>query len=118
MKELRRISIIWGLLLFLIFSALTFFGLKWKKKTEPYLKLEETLVEKTKSYYETNHSYPNKDEEVKITYNELKEHDVYNELKNNEDECDGYVLVTNNGVINYKGFIKCNNYTSKNYDKH
>lgn len=117
MKELKRISIIWGLLLFLIFSVLTFFGLQWKKKTEPYLKLENTLVEKTKSYYETNHSYPNRGEKVKITYNELKENNVYNELKMNDFECDGYVIVTNEGVINYKAYIKCQDYTSKDYDK-
>lgn len=118
MKELRRISIIWGLLLLSIFLLLTFFALKWKFKNEPYFKLEELLVEKTKSYFEMNHTYPSKDNHVIIPISELKEYNMIDEAKVNDDNCDGYVRVYNEGVIKYTGYIKCNNYTSKDYDKY
>lgn len=117
MKELRRISIIWGLLLLIIFGALTFFALKWKAKTDPYFDLEKTLISKTKSYYESEHSYPAKGQSVKVTFDELKNANLIEELKVNDDNCEGYVKVENNGVIEYKAYIKCNNYTTKDYDK-
>ena len=118
MKELRRLSIIWGLLLFAVFSLLTFFALKWKFKTEGYFKLEDKLVNITKSYFETKYSYPKEGEEIIVSYKELKEKELLTELKKDEDECDGYVLVSNKGVIDYKGYIKCSNYTTKDFDKH
>ena len=118
MKELRRISIIWGLLLLAIFVTLTFFALKWKSKNEPYFNQEKILVSKTKSYYEINHSYPNKGDYVIITFEELKNNQMLDELKVNEDTCDGYVKVENNNVIEYTAYIKCNNYTSKDYEKY
>jgi len=117
MKQLKIISIVWGLLLLAIFSVLTYFALQWKAKIYPYLLKEDEIVEKTKSYYESNHSYPNKGEEVIITFDELKEHNVLEELKVNDDSCTGYVIVKNTGVIDYKGYIKCENYTSKDYEQ-
>lgn len=118
MKELKKISIIWGLLLLVIFSLLTFFALKWKAKNSPYFKLEEQLVAKTKSYYEMNHSYPTKDNYVIIPFEELRENNMIDELKIDDDECDGYVKVQNNGVIEYNAYIKCNHYTTKDYEKY
>ena len=116
MDELKKISIIWGLILLIIFSVLTFFGIKWKNKMKPYFDLESTLVEKTKSYYEQGHTYPTGDEIVKVTYAELKENNVYSDLKINDSECDGYVTVKSNGAIEYKGYIKCPDYTTKGYE--
>ena len=118
MKELKRLSIIWGLLLFAIFSVLTFFALKWKSKTAGYFDLEEKLKSSTQSNYESKHTYPEKGQEVIVTFKELKEDNILEELKYNDDECDGYVLVTKNDVVEFKPFIKCNNYTTKDYDKH
>ena len=116
MKQLKRISIIWGLLVFMIFSVLTFFALQWKSTKQPYFNLENNLVEATKKYYEAEHSYPNQGEKIKITFEELKEKNLLTELKINEEECNGYTLVENNGVIEYKGYIKCSDYTTKNYE--
>ena len=118
MKELKRISIIWGLLLFLIFGALTFFALQWKAKTSPFFDLEKEMVSKTKSYYESEHSYPAKGQSVNITFEELKNANMLEELKANDETCEGYVKVENNGVIEYTAYIKCNSYTTKDYDKY
>lgn len=118
MKELRIISIIWGLLLFVIFAALTFFALKWKAKTSPYFDLEKTMVSKTKSYYEMEHAYPSKGQSVIITFEDLNNANMMEELKVNDDNCEGFIKVENAGVIEYKAFIKCEGYTTKDYDKY
>ena len=39
-------------------------------------------------------------------------------LKKDDDECDGFVKVTKNNVVEYNAYIKCNNFTSKDYDKY
>lgn len=117
MKQLKIIAIAWGLLLLVIFSVLTYFALQWKNKTYPYLAFEDELVSKTKSYFESAHQYPNKGDKVVIKFDELKENSVVNTFSVNDDECDGYVVVKNKGVIEYKAYIKCNNYTTKDFEK-
>ncbi len=118
MKQLKIISIVWGLLILAIFLVLTFFALKWKNETMPYFKLEDSLVSATKKYYESKYSYPNKDESKYVTYKELKENNVLESLNNGDDTCDGYVRVTLKGAVEYKAYIKCNKYKSKDYDKY
>ena len=117
MKEMRKLSFVWGLMLVIVFGVLTFFALKWKNENEPYFKLEESLVSATKYYYESAYSYPNKGEQVRIKYKELKDNNMIESLSINDSECDGYVIVKNNGVIEYNGYIKCENYTTKNYSE-
>ena len=106
MKEMRRLSIMWGLMLIIIFGALTFFALKWKNEVEPYVRLEESLVSSAKKYYESAYAYPNKGEQVTIKYTELKDNNAIESLSIDDKECDGYVVVKNNGVIEYNGYIK------------
>ena len=117
MKTLNRIAIIWGVLLVLIFILLTSFGLQWKVKTKGYLELETNIVDATKSYYEKDHSYPGEGESAYISLNDLKEDNIIDSLTYNDDECDGFVIVKHENVITYTGYIKCNNYTSKDYAK-
>lgn len=117
MKELNRIAIIWGFLLVIIFILLTYFGLQWKAKTSGYTDLEVKIVDATKSYYEKEHSYPTDGESVYVSLSDLKNDNIISELTYNEDTCDGFVIVKNEKVITYTGYIKCNNYTSKDYDK-
>src|SRR5574344_2017336 len=117
MQDLKKISIIWGIVLLVAFGLLTYFGLKWKAKYDGYFDLEKKLVSVTKNYYESEHTYPTANNSVKITYEELKSNNLIDELTYNDDKCDGYVLVKNNGVIEYNAYIKCNNYTTKGYNK-
>ena len=116
MKEMKKMSILWGIIMVLIFSLLTFFGLKWKNKYKGYFDLEDKLVKNTQKYYESNHEYPKKGSEEKIFLKELRDNEVIDELIYNDDKCDGYVIVKNNNVIEYKAYIKCNNYTTKGYN--
>ncbi len=118
MKQLRIISIVWGLSIFVIFTVLTIFAFRWKDKTYPYIQLEDSLVNATKKYYEQKYSYPMKGESTYIDYTELKDNNMIESLNKDDDECTGYVKVTMNNVVEYKAYIKCNNYTTKDYDKY
>ena len=117
MNNVKKMSIIWGIIMVIIFSILTFFGLKWKDKYKGYFDLEKELVNKTQSYFEINHSYPEGNNVVKITYDELKNNNVIDELKYQDDICKGYVEIKNKGIMEYKGYIKCNNYETKGYQE-
>ena len=57
-KQLKKISIIWGLMLILVFGTLTTFSLMWKKKNQGYKNLEKELVTKVEGYFEQEHKYP------------------------------------------------------------
>lgn len=114
-KKMHRISVIWGIVMLLIFTLLTIIALNWKKNNNGYKDLENLLVDKVISYYESKYSYPTGMEVVTISLAELKENNVINELNYNGDVCDGYVNVSFDGVINYRGYIKCNNYMTKGY---
>ena len=117
MNKMKKMTIIWGIIMVLIFGLLTFFGLKWKKKYQPYFDLEEQIVQKTQQYFEQYHSYPEGSGQVKVTLDELKSYNVIQELSTNDEQCNGYVIVKNEGVMKYNGYIKCTNYTTKGYQE-
>ena len=118
MKDLRKISIVWGLVLFAIFAVLTFFALKWKSKNTPYFSLEDKMVKILQSNYEGTYGYyPTVGQSKNVTLNELRSLQNSDELTIKNEECDGYVRVYNNKVIEYKAYIKCKNYTTKDYEK-
>lgn len=117
MKEMKRMSIVWGVIMVAIFVLLTFFGLKWKERYQGYFDLETKLKEETKKYFESSYSYPDRGREITITLSELVHNGILKELSYNYDLCDGYVIVSNDDVIEYKPYIKCNNYTTRGYDK-
>jgi uncharacterized membrane protein YvbJ len=117
-KSMRRISIVWGSILVILVVLLTAFGFLYKSKSNEYKKLEERLVESAKKYVDAKFLYPDDNKSVKITYQEMKENAFIEELKKDDDLCDGYVIVKSNGtVFNYKGYVSCPNYTSSNYEK-
>ena len=118
MKQLRIISIVWGMCIFTLFAILTFFAFQWKNKVQPYTKLEEKLVSSTKKFYETKYSYPAAGQSIYIEYSELKDNNMIDELKKDDDECNGFVKVTMKNVVEYKAYIKCNNYSTRDYDKY
>ena len=117
METVKKLSYVWAIIMILIFSFLTYFAMKWKGKYQGYFDLEEKLVSVTQSYFESNHAYPEGSDVVIIKLYELKENNVIDELSYNNDSCNGYVEVKNKGVMEYKGYIKCENYTTKGYQE-
>lgn len=118
LKQMKRISIVWGLLLVLIVIGLTAVGFLYKSKSSDYKKLESELVNLAEKYVEAKFLYPEGNESLKITLDELKEEGYLQELKKDEDTCDGYVILSHKDfAYDYKGYIKCSKYTTKDYKK-
>ena len=112
---MKKIAVVWGICLVLIFGALTAFGFMYISRNQDYKEMEKALVEAAKKIDVTTfHTESNKI----FTFEELKELNLIDEdaLKLNDEECEGYAKVTrNNYVFEHKGFIKCENYTTKGY---
>ena len=119
---MKKISIIWIILILLLISTLLFIGLNVSKKTKPYKSLENTIVEAMKVYYgqDTNlKKLPQKNKFSKITIEELKEFGLKIDLKVGNDKCEAYGIVKGQTIaFNYNAFIKCNNYTTIDYEKY
>lgn len=118
MKEMKKLSIVWGVILVLIFGMLTTFGILYTKKVKPYKDMEKLLVDQTKKYVELEFSYPQNGEKLNVTLEQLQGKELVEELKHNDEACDGYVTIGKNGVAyEYKGYVKCTNYTTKGYQE-
>lgn len=115
-KQMNRISIVWGVILICIVLLLTIFGVFYKRKSSDYKKLEEKIVNASEKYVESKFLYPDANQTVKITYEELKENGFIDTLQKDNEPCNGYSILSYDGhVYHYEGYIKCPNYTSKNY---
>jgi hypothetical protein len=117
MNRLKKISIIWGIVAFLLFAFLTTMGFIYKDKAQKYKKLEKNLVAITKKYTATDFNFPVNGENVIIKYDELNEAGLIDSLEVDNQKCDGYVTVTFKNVTEYKAYIKCANYTTHGFDK-
>ena len=116
MKQMRTLSIVWGMLLVLIVALLTTFGIIFNKKNKVYTDMEEDLVSATKKYVEKSFAYPKDDKELRVNYNDLKESGLIDKLEIDNKECDGYTIVKKNELVyKYKGYVKCPEYKTKNY---
>ncbi len=118
LKKMRIISYAWGTILVVLVTGLTAIGFVYKNKTKKYEALENKLEESIKAYVDQKFIYPEEGGNIKITYQELKSNDAIDKLNIDEEECDGYGIITyEKDVFKYKTYVKCNNYKTKNYDK-
>lgn len=117
MNRLKKMSIIWGIVAFLLFAFLTTVGFLYKNKSQKYKDLEKQLEEVTKSYTASNFNFPKNGQEIVISLAELKEQDLIEKLEVEDQECDGYVVVTSKNVVEYKAYIKCEQYKTHGYKK-
>lgn len=99
-----------------IVGLLTCFGVVLSKKNKPYKEKEEELAELSKMYLESSTWYPKQGKSIKIEIDELKDNKLVSEVIVEEDKCDGYIKVTNNGIIEYKTYLKCQNYETQGYE--
>ena len=117
MDKIKKMYFVWGILVILIFGILTVFGFIYKNKTSVYKELENKLVEAEKKYVDAKFLYPQGNENLKVTSEILIKNEFMDELKINDEVCDGYATIKRKGtVFEYKGYVKCNNYTTKGYE--
>ena len=117
MNRLKTISVIWGIVAVLLFAFLTTLGFVYKNKTQKYKKLENKLVEVTKKYTSSDFKYPSKNDEIIVTFETLKEKGLIEKLEVDKQKCDGYVVVSFDGVTKYKAYIKCDKYKTHDFNE-
>lgn len=115
MKKFKVAYILWAIMLVIIVGLLTYLGYTYQNKMKPYKDLESTLINNVSKYIEKEFLYPNEGETLKVTLNDLKNSNIIEDLKFENDSCDGYVLVTLKTVYEYDAYIKCANYETKGY---
>lgn len=109
---MKKIIIVWTIILVCIVSGLTYFGIRVKENTI-YELMEEEIVKQAKKYMS--------DIEIKPELNELRKIDV-DELKDKgydpklEHDCIGYIIISNtDDGYKYNPYIKCEKYMTKDY---
>ena len=117
MRKNNKLFIIWGVVVVVVIALLTTLGFIMKGKLSDYVKLEDKLETSVKKYVDAKFLYPTGSDTIKITSSELIANDYLDELKFEDDICEGYVIVSYNGVYNYDTYIKCNNYKTTGYKK-
>ena len=89
-------------------------------RTKPYRNFEKEVIKAMEKYYgqDTNlKKLPAKDKVTKITIEELQNFGIKINTNIKDDTCIGYGKVTGLSVSHkYEAYIKCNNYTTKNYE--
>lgn len=116
MEKMNKYMWIWAIVLVVILGLLTTLGFMYKSKSKPYKELETKLADASKKYIDAHFLYPEDGESVKTMASVLTEENYLDELKMNDKPCEGYTLVEKeNGVFQYRGYIKCEHYTTKGY---
>ena len=119
---MKKITILWIILIILLLSVLLFIGINVSKRTKPYTSLENTIVENMKVYYgheENLKKLPEKNKISKINIEELNNFGIKTTLEVNGENCEGYGIVKGKSIgFTYKSFIKCENYTTSDYEKY
>lgn len=118
MKQMKKLTIVWGLIMVAIVALLTTFGILFNKKNKVYTDMEEDLVSATKKYVEKSFAYPKDGKELRVTFEDLNNSGLIDELKVGKDSCNGYAIVKKNELVyEYKGYVKCKEYKTKNYSE-
>ncbi len=107
---MKKVSIIWGICVLIIFGGLTTLGILYKN-IKPYDDLKNEMERVAKDYIESKKDFDLKEDSLKLSLEELKEIDDKANLKIEIDECDGYVKISE-GIINYKykAVLDCKDY--------
>ena len=120
-NNMKKITILWMIITVILLSALLIVGINLNKQKKPYKDLENNIVEAMKMYYgqDTNlKKLPQNKKTSKVTIGELEAFGININNIINSDTCDGYGIVTGENVsYSYNAYIKCKNYTTKNYEK-
>ncbi len=118
MNKIQKFGIVWGVIVVIIFGLLIAFGFLYKNKSKDYKELEKKLVEAEKKYADAHFAYPDTGDILKTDSKTLIEEGFLDNLKVNDEECVGYAIVSHTStVFDYKGYVSCNNYKTKGYEK-
>ena len=112
---MKKITIVWTIILIMIITGLTIIGFKIKADNIDNI-MEESIIKQTEKYFGLYPSlYPSKGNSKTMKVEELINNGYDPEL---EEGCTGYVTITNGDMgFKYDAYIKCPDYTTKGYDE-
>lgn len=112
---MKKMMLIWGIIAFSLVGILTFIGITYNKKSEKYRDYEDKLIDACEKYVELYFLYPTEGE-LKVNQNTLSDEGLFKIEKVNNNACEGYVLVSKNGLVyEYDAYIDCDVYKTKGY---
>lgn len=114
---MKKMIIIWIIMAFAMVGTLTYIGFKFEEKVKDYQALENDIIESAQIYMELNDLDLDLGESLKLKTSKLIEDGYLKGTDVDEDTCDGYVVVKK-GIkdFEYNAFIKCENYTTVDYE--
>ena len=106
MKKFRKFTILWGIILVLIFVLFTMYSFKLDKKIKEYRSLEEYFANAVAEYNNKNKDYPKTIEVINFSLSEAIEKGVVSQLKIDNDICNRIFIniITANCNINCTKF--------------
>ena len=119
---MRKLTILWIILIVLLLTFLLIIGINVSNRTKPYTTLENNIEENMKVYYgheENLKKLPQNNKISKISMDELNNFGIKTLVEVNGEKCEGYGIVKKKSIaFEYKAFIKCKNYTTSDYEKY
>ena len=116
MKKMQSMTIIWGLMIFMIVGTLTFIGITYNKKLKMYNDFEKKLGSACEKYVTDNDLYPEENNKLKVDIKTLKEEKYIDELKVNKNKCKGYIIVEKTNLeYTYNVYIDCGKYKTEGF---
>ncbi len=112
---MKKMIIAWIFLATILFSTLLCIGFSFNKSREKYQVIESDLSESAQAYIQLKNINLTPNKELRITEDDLIKNNLLPNMKVDDDECHGYVIVKKTfSEIEYSPFIECNNYKSSN----
>lgn len=115
---MKKLTVMWVIIMTLMFTLVYSIGLSYSKTFKPYRTLEADYVEAAQIYLDMFEIKLNSYQTMEITSDELMSNNILTESSVDGDECTGYVVIKKKLVENeYKAYIKCQNYTTNDYEE-
>lgn len=109
---MKKISIVWGIIILCIFTLMTILGFKFKK-IENYKALEMNMKNYARKYVNDIKDFKYT-EPFKINLEDLKKEYQEENFNIKDEECEGYVKVSKYFLgLKYTPYLECTNYKSK-----
>ncbi|HOP65641.1 MAG TPA: hypothetical protein PLX66_01255 [Bacilli bacterium] len=108
---MKKIAVVWGITLLVVFGGLTFFGYKYQA-IKDYKNLENKMEYYAEKYIlELDDFKLDENGSYQVTLLELKDFRPKINFTVNNDSCDGYVIIKK-GIFGYKykAILECKNY--------
>ena len=114
---MKKITIAMTVSAIFLVSILTAYGFLFSDKISGYTTLEADLEEAAQMYLDTEKIKLSNGQIMRLKASTLLELNLITGLKVDKDECKGYVIASKKiSNYTYKGYIKCNKYTTKGYE--